>query len=388
MYLSSFSILVLSAFSVFDALERLDPYVVYFSLTDPIVFDDSSMTAVVDLNRWSSVSISLRALRSWLLRPDSVLLTFSSVDALASDPNKSLRKSALDGLFISDGRKYFPFRFMGKSPKSSPNKEKLHIKSSDKDLVCGACLLDLFTDDSDFLAVPVGCPHLFHWDCLTNWAKLQNTCPQCKNRFRLAGKYDSTSQSLIECVKFHKRDRVGEAVDNDGDDEEAPVDLCEKCKEPGTDEDLILCDGMDFTCNAMFHYRCMGFNSVPRGLWFCESCIEKGYIPESMKQSSPASPASPPKKKKPRQISPPSESVSPARVPVPHIMPPPNIMPRTLVVQEGANRRNTSSGLPRNLLLPNFSLPPPVSRPDTTSVFARFRQRRLELKQQQKRSDS
>ena len=272
---------------------------------------------------------------------------------------------------------------MTKSPRSSSKKDRLEIKSSDKDLVCGACLLDLFTDDCEFLAVPVGCPHLFHWDCLTNWAKLQNTCPQCKHRFRLAGKYESSSQVLIECVKFHKRDRVGEAADNERDDDDLPVDLCEKCKEPGTDEDLILCDGMDFTCNAMYHYRCVGFQSVPRGLWFCEGCIEKGYIPENMKQ--PSSPApSPPKRKKPRPVSPPSESPSSPRVHQPYIMPPPNILPRTLVVQEGANRRNTSSGLPRNLLQPNFSLPPPAPRADTTSVFARFRQRRLELKQQKK----
>ena len=256
---------------------------------------------------------------------------------------------------------------MTKSQKSPSNKDKLNIDSTDQDLVCGACLLDLVTDEPSNLAVPVGCPHLFHWDCLTSWAKLQNTCPQCKHRFRLAGKYDSHSNELIECVKFHKRDCVGEAADNDEVDEDVPIDLCEKCKAPGTDEDLILCDGMDFTCNAMFHFRCVGFNSVPRGMWFCESCIEKGYIPEKLKsQTSPRH--SPPKPKKARSVSPP---------PTPYIIPPPNILPRTLVVHEGATRRNASSGLPRNLVLPNFSMPPVPARAETASVFARFRQRRL-----------
>jgi hypothetical protein len=268
---------------------------------------------------------------------------------------------------------------MTKSPKSSTKRDKLDLPHADGDLVCGACLLDLCSDGIDFLAVPVGCPHLFHWDCLSNWAKLQNTCPQCKHRFRLAGKYDSGHHSLIECVKFHKRDRVGETVDNDNVEEDIPVDLCEKCKEPGTDEDLILCDGMDFTCNAMFHYRCVGFQSVPRGLWFCESCIEKGYIPESMKPH--ASPSmSPPKRKKVRATPSPHHALSSQTAPAPYIMPPPNILPRTLVVQEGANRRNTSSGLPRNLLLPNFNLPPSAPPSNTSSVFARFRERRLERK--------
>ena len=289
-----------------------------------------------------------------------------------------MRAKALIRRFVHFGAKKFSIRQMTKSEKSAPNKNILNLNSSDQELVCGACLLDLFTDDRSDLAVPVGCPHLFHWGCLTSWAKLQNTCPQCKHRFRLAGKYDSHSHELLECVKFHKRDRVGQAADNDEADEDVPIDLCEKCEEPGTDEDLILCDGMDFTCNAMFHYRCVGFSSVPRGMWFCESCIEKGYIPEKLKSHTSSN--SPPKPKKARSVSPP-----PVPIHQPYIIPPPNILPRQLVVQEGATRRNASTGLPRNLVLPNFSVPPVPARADTASVFARFRQRRLELKQQGKK---
>jgi hypothetical protein len=268
---------------------------------------------------------------------------------------------------------------MTKSPKSEKKEEKLKIEGADGDLVCGACLLDLFSDDNEFLGAPVGCPHLFHWECLTSWAKLQNTCPQCKHRFRMAGKYEANSHKLTDCVKFHKRDRVGRAADDGNDDIDVPIDLCEKCKEPGSDGDLILCDGMDFTCNAMFHYRCVGFDSVPNGLWFCESCLEKGFVPDNVKRGHTKSkePAGSPKpKKKPRLPSP---------NPQPFIMPPPNIIPRTLLVQEGANRRSTtSSGIPRNLVVPNFSLPSaPAASADSLSVFARFRQRRLEKKSQQ-----
>jgi hypothetical protein len=268
---------------------------------------------------------------------------------------------------------------MPKSAKSEGSSEALQLSNDDCDLVCGACLLELFCEDHDFIGVPQGCPHLFHWDCLDNWAQIQNTCPQCKNRFRVAGKYNASTRDFVECVKFRKRDRVGEVAD-EAPDEDVPVDLCEKCKEPGVDEDLILCDGMDFTCNAMYHYKCVGFSHVPRGLWFCDSCIQKGYIPEELKTktaSHSAAPISPPKKKR--------SKLTPSISPPPYTMPPPNLFPRSLVVLDGASRRppEQSSRIPRNLVQPDFNLPAVqpsgVSAP-SMSVFARFRQRRLELK--------
>lgn len=251
----------------------------------------------------------------------------------------------------------------------------LSISTTDADLVCGACLMDLFVDDHEFLGAPAGCPHLFHWDCITSWAELQNTCPQCKLRFRMVGKYRSHDRAFMECVKFKKRDRVGR-VSADDVEPDAPLELCEKCECPGGDDDMILCDGMDFTCNALYHYKCVGFDSVPSGLWFCESCISKGYIPDELKQVDPVPEIVSPAPKKRRPLNP-SSPPPPVRV-----MPAPVLFPRTLVIQEGATRCK-SSAVPRALLQPTVELP--VIRPATSaapqSVFARFRQRRLELKQ-------
>ena len=232
--------------------------------------------------------------------------------------------------------------------------------------MCGACLLELFSEDCEFIGAPAGCPHLFHWDCLEQWSQLQNTCPQCKNRFRAAGKYRSRDNELVECVKFKNRNRLQR--EDESDHVDTPLDLCEKCKEPGCDEDLLLCDGMDFTCNAMFHYRCVGLTSVPSGLWFCEDCIDKGYIPSELKEE--------PKPKKRR-----TEPASPPHPPV-EIRIIPQTFPRQLLVQPGATRKPSSS-LPSNLVIHQGHLLVPTQAPPAPSgpsVFARYRQRRQEKK--------
>ena len=249
---------------------------------------------------------------------------------------------------------------MPKREHESPETRALEIQD-EVDLVCGACLLELFDPSFSCIGNPSGCPHLFHWDCLENWAQRQNTCPQCKNRFRVAGKYELESREFVECVNFKKRNRVG--ADDTDEPLELPVDVCEKCKEPGPDEELILCDGMDYTCNAMFHYRCVGFSKVPSGLWFCEDCMHKGYIPEELKSKS-VSTMSPPKQTKQTAV---------------HVR---SNFPQRLLVQEGAARRppESSSRVPRNLVLDRsldrITSSSPVV-PSTGSVFARFRQRRL-----------
>lgn len=251
-----------------------------------------------------------------------------------------------------------------KMPKhSNENPSSLEVDPNEHDLVCGACLMHLFSEDCKEIAVPSGCPHLFHWDCLNNWAQLQNTCPQCKNRFRVAGKYTASEREFLECVKFRKRNRLSEA-DEDEVEEDLPVDLCEKCREPGTEEELILCDGMDYTCNAMFHYKCVGFKKVPSGLWFCEHCLEKGYVPAELRAKSPP-------KKKARPASPP-----------PPPIPAPRLFPRQLIVQQGATRKTSSSKVPANLVL-DRAVVLPTHASSSESVFARFRERRLLKKQQE-----
>ena len=262
---------------------------------------------------------------------------------------------------------------MPKSYSADQAPSSLDVNAKDEEVVCGACLLDLFTEDVEFIGSPGGCPHLFHWDCLTRWGEVQNSCPQCKHRFRVAAKYRSHDRELVECTKFKKRNRVDQSSDP-SESSDLPIDLCEKCNEPGNDEDLILCDGMDFTCNALFHYRCVGFSAVPAGLWFCEGCIDKGYVPDEHRR----------KKEESR-----GKSRERSRSPLP-IRIVPRLFPRQLLVRHSANLRTaTSSRLPTNLIIDAVALMPDIVQrapshqtATTTSVFARFRQRRLEKKQQ------
>jgi hypothetical protein len=273
-------------------------------------------------------------------------------------------------------------------PKSKSSDENafstLKCDPKDNDLVCGACLMELFSDDSDFIGCPSGCPHLFHWDCLVRWGELQNSCPQCKNRFRIAGKYHRENHELVECIKFKKRNRVDQDSDP-SEISECPVDLCEKCREPGNDDDMLLCDGMDFTCNALYHIDCAGFDSVPSGLWFCENCVTKGYVPEEFKKTKK------PKTNKNDSLSPDharNRSRSPSEIRIV-----PNLFPRKLLVNYSANQRATSSGVPSKLVLQVSDLIP--AKPNqqggadpVASVYARFRQRRLEKKNQSNKPPS
>ena len=41
------------------------------------------------------------------------------------------------------------------------------------------------------------------------------------------------------------------------------ISMCEVCKEAGDEAQLLLCDGMHGTCNATFHYTCVGLSAVP-----------------------------------------------------------------------------------------------------------------------------
>ena len=277
------------------------------------------------------------------------------------------------------GRKKMPKRSLAESESVS-----LSVDPGDKDLVCGACLSELFSPDHTHIGVPAGCPHLFHWTCLDNWAQLKNTCPQCNSRFRVAGQYTSNGREFVECFKFKKRDRVARESDNGPEEDvDVPVDLCEKCQAPGSEEELILCDGMDFTCNAMFHYKCVGFDSVPSGVWFCEGCISKGYIPDELKKM-------PKPTKKRREVPSPATATEPSSpdrsLPITRmVMAAPNLFPRQLIVHQAATRAGkvSSSKLPVNLVLDlGIVLPvnPAQSSQAAPSVFARFRERRLELK--------
>lgn len=55
------------------------------------------------------------------------------------------------------------------------------------------------------------------------------------------------------------------------------IQVCELCKQVGDENMLLLCDGMNSTCNAAFHCSCVGLDAIPHGSWFCPDCKERGF---------------------------------------------------------------------------------------------------------------
>lgn len=146
-------------------------------------------------------------------------------------------------------------------------KERPAVKAG-KD-VCGACLLPM--EPGARVGAVDNCSHMFHYECVERWSNTENTCPQCKVRFFWLASYGSDGRRLT-LTKVENRDQEAEE-EEDFDD----VQVCEMCKEVGDEGTLLLCDGMHGTCNAAYHFRCVGLRAVPRVSWFCPDCSERGF---------------------------------------------------------------------------------------------------------------
>mmetsp|Transcript_48052 Transcript_48052/g.107883 ORF Transcript_48052/g.107883 Transcript_48052/m.107883 type:complete len:335 (+) Transcript_48052:29-1033(+) len=138
-----------------------------------------------------------------------------------------------------------------------------------EDAICGACLLGVESDTQ--VGLVDNCSHIFHFECVERWAQTENTCPQCKVRFFWLAAYRPTGKRT-SLKRVERRDQ-----EPDDEDSREEVYTCEKCKEVGDENALLLCDGMHGTCNACFHFTCVGLTEVPRGSWFCPDCADRGF---------------------------------------------------------------------------------------------------------------
>eukprot|EP00927_Polykrikos_kofoidii_P049115 TRINITY_DN43240_c0_g1_i1.p1 TRINITY_DN43240_c0_g1~~TRINITY_DN43240_c0_g1_i1.p1 ORF type:complete len:498 (-),score=76.89 TRINITY_DN43240_c0_g1_i1:96-1484(-) len=146
---------------------------------------------------------------------------------------------------------------------------------------CGACLLAMDDEDGAHVGLVDNCAHVFHYQCMKRWAETENSCPQCKCRFFWLAAYDApSSRGSTSSGKYCRTalDRVARR-DQEGEEEDEFEDhqVCERCKEVGDETALLLCDGMNGTCNAAFHFACVGLPRVPHGSWFCPDCVERGF---------------------------------------------------------------------------------------------------------------
>eukprot|EP00435_Cladocopium_sp_Y103_P064344 s17_g26.t1 len=245
--------------------------------------------------------------------------------------------------------------------------------------ICGACLLPLEPEDK--VGATDNCTHIFHYECVEKWSQTENSCPQCKVRFFWMAAYGSDHQRQ-SLMKVESKDQ-----EEQEEEEFEEVSICEKCKEVGDEAKLLLCDGMHGTCNATFHYTCVGLSGVPRGSWFCPDCTDRGFdidgrgrrgsrVPRAAPGavSAAAAPASAPVEKM-------VEMSAPAPAPV---MPPPPVEAAAAAaapVSEGqgaggvpcapgtpapseSSRRNTRNRLPSQLQLSSLAcLTPAVEVP-------------------------
>lgn len=135
---------------------------------------------------------------------------------------------------------------------------------------CGACLLPVEHDAQ--VGFVDGCKHFFHYECIERWSQSENSCPQCKLRFFWLAAYAPKGQRESLTRIQHRDQEEAEQAELSED-----LQTCEKCRQVGDEQYLLLCDGMHGTCNAAFHCACVGLSAVPRESWFCQDCVERGF---------------------------------------------------------------------------------------------------------------
>lgn len=111
----------------------------------------------------------------------------------------------------------------GLSFKSNPSLSSSFIKSD---------------DPRSWIGLISSCNHGFHFECIIRWAARENTCPQCKARFRVIGVYDRKGRRLrYRYVKkinqqpaYHEEEGVSEL--SDPGDIRNPCFICQQVEDP------------------------------------------------------------------------------------------------------------------------------------------------------------
>ncbi|CAJ1332997.1 unnamed protein product [Effrenium voratum] len=120
---------------------------------------------------------------------------------------------------------------------------------------------------SKHVAALEGCLHLFHVRCIQVWSQVENSCPQCRSRFRRFGEYNLLTGKRRVC-EVQERDQQG------SESEDITCDVCGGAGEPNL---LLLCDGRRGRCPGASHTFCDGLGrQVPAGRWFCRFCRPSG----------------------------------------------------------------------------------------------------------------
>ena len=138
------------------------------------------------------------------------------------------------------------------------------------------------------------CSHLFCFQCVFDWSRVETKCPMCKRRFywiekegerkgedenddddggsntaptKESNKNNNQREKPLYCPL---KNQNGNQEDEDQDDDVDPAEhiVCTVCQSGDDERNLLLCDG----CDEGYHVSCVGLQRVPRGRWHCPSC--------------------------------------------------------------------------------------------------------------------
>ncbi|KAI3647953.1 hypothetical protein MP228_008174 [Amoeboaphelidium protococcarum] len=161
------------------------------------------------------------------------------------------------------------------------------------------------------------CPHFYHYKCLYEWSKINNSCPLDRLQFSYIKQIDLGDLRQKDAQRlFHSDDDNQRTDHNHVDDQELlsvlnknlpskvlPVperthnlghddsynysedmSTCQICHTDDDPHQLLICDG----CDQMYHLYCLEppLSSVPMNEWFCSSCTQSVQQQQQQQRSS------------------------------------------------------------------------------------------------------
>lgn len=131
---------------------------------------------------------------------------------------------------------------------------------------CCICICEMDSKGPQRLATPRGCEarHMFHEDCIVEWATVSTTCPTCRKEFSAIDALDSRGNVCESHAVRHKSLRNDDTIQVYGETTTCPA--CDELAYYG--HDVMECGG----CNGEFHRGCLvAPDHTPRA-YVCQEC--------------------------------------------------------------------------------------------------------------------
>ncbi|KAL8783952.1 MAG: hypothetical protein Q9213_004282 [Squamulea squamosa] len=131
--------------------------------------------------------------------------------------------------------------------------------------------------DDERIAHLLPCGHDLHNGCLKPWVERANSCPICRQSFNKVELSLLLGGPVASSYTVDNRTQVADIdpsmyIDELDDDPDFPP--CPICDDDDNEELLLSCDG----CGTDHHTYCVGLDEIPRGHWFCDTCVTQRAI--------------------------------------------------------------------------------------------------------------